>query len=291
MFKLEAVWMVYGMYGLYVVWNQKALALFLKRTGHATLFSLCALAGFLAMGKPIEWHLVLGPGFLFFSTYIINAFYDQAEDTINGRELVLSEEHRLLQYLFIVGFLGSFIQAPKSLGLFLGLFVLTELYHNPKFRLKKVMGFQSISEGVGAGLCFCLGGYHPLAIGLGLIFGMLSQIKDVSDYEGDSQNRIQTWFVILVERYGKTEAIMRIDSLFMSVVKLSFMGTVVMLVIDPSYLLFYGSLFLVVVHEGFSMKSERELFGLKQESEANILFANLLIIGQLGLISTLGGLL
>ena len=290
MFDFQPVWIVYLIYCIYILFNTLSLRFFIRRVTHATLFSLSALAGYVAYGTSIQWHLVVGPGFLFFSTYIINAFYDRSEDETNGRLLELSENHLFLQYVFILGFLGSLIETPKVLAIFLGLFILTELYHNPKTRFKRILGFQSLSEGLGAGLCFSLAGFHGLGILFAMGFGLLSQIKDVSDYPGDSRHQIRTLFTVLVEKHGVLKANIMVNALFISMVKVSLLGSFVLIFIYPSYLLFYGILFLVVVHEGFSLKAEHESYGREQDSEVNIYYANLFIIGQLGFIATLGGL-
>lgn len=291
MFNQSPVWAVYIAYIIYVLIKHRSLTFFLKRVTHATLFSLTTVLGFMVTGNPIEWAVVIGPGFLFFTTYILNAFYDQEEDQANGRTLELDFKHQFLQYMFIIAFLGSFIEDGPRFMMFTGLFVLTELYHNPKIRLKRVVGFQTLSEGLGAGLCFSLAGWHYLAIGYAVIFGLLSQMKDVSDWAGDAKAKIWTLFGFLVDKKGLLTANDLVNNMFMAVVKFSLGAAVILIFIAPSYPLFYGILLLVVVHEGFSVKEEEELYGQRPNSEVNLYYANLLLLGQMGTFAALGSLL
>lgn len=193
-----------GLWSFTCLWRREYRP-FIKRFNHGLIFSCFTLLGLVAGGDNLSvtnLPLVVAPFLLFSFTYVINAFYDQIEDRLNGRWLGLPKWHLPFHYVLVL-LLLIVIPRPELIIAF----CLTELYHNPNVRFKQYWLFQNMAEGLAAGLMFSMGGGPLLwAVVLGFLFAILSNIKDVEDEAGDRFAGNYTVFAILAERLGIWEA-------------------------------------------------------------------------------------
>ena len=174
------------------------------RGGRALWFGLWAWAGFVWAGTPVAWPEVGAVVLAYQTTYIANAFWDQAEDRANGRFLCLSAYHHHLA--LILGWITVLLAGLQRLeaGLLLAIATLAGLaYHHPRTRWKRFGTAQVALEGLAGAAVFALGwGWQPGAWLAGALMGLGAVLKDLPDLKGDQAAGHRTWMLLATHRWG-----------------------------------------------------------------------------------------
>ena len=269
-------------YALFILLNLNGYRPYLRRVGHALIFVQLTAMGFLYRGVIPDLWVCLGPGLLFFQTYVVNGFYDHQEDGVNGRRHQLSEAHLYLNYAYAFTLFITMYYQDRPLGalMLMALFLVTEFYHNPLVRLKRFGLCQNLLEGIGAALCFGFGAGFPLAsLWVGLGFALVSNLKDLDDWRGDLHAGNETFLALAIQRWGWQPVLIVVRRTCLVLMTAAFILSIVHAFRVPSLPSWLGP-----VSTGAALLVLRCL-GL--HGERKMLFANL---GLFGLLPTLTNL-
>lgn len=212
-FSMDMVLIVAAFVALVVVRYHSFKATF-RKFHHSLTRGILVLFGAQIAGAA-NW-VSLFDAVIFIFAYVLiqaeNDYFDKDIDRVTNRESAITADDLIYVRFFMALLVLTVYMVQPAVSILLGLFFLFGFaYNHPALRFKSGFLKASFVEGSTAFVCVLSGIFSVpkdgvgsaelwLAIAVGVIFAIISNIRDFKDFAGDKKKNIRTLYVVLEER-------------------------------------------------------------------------------------------